>query len=136
MLRTVLSARQVQNARGIGWGPAVDLSAQDQKDTNANTTGCVQAHKKAGEDMSLPATRLSALGICDGVLLLGAAWTDPSLAASGFLPSLRSLGRRYASVMTFATDFSRRPDGAAAYRPIAYQSGCDCFRYVGPQQAA
>lgn len=136
VLRTVLSARQLDNARGIGWSPGVDLPVATQQTMSANHRACLDALGKAGEDMGSAATRFSALGTCDGALLLGAAWTDPTLNPASFLPGLRALGARYSTVLTFASDFSRRNDGASRYRDLAFNPGCDCFAYSGSLQPA
>jgi hypothetical protein len=133
-LRTVLSARQLQGAAGIGWVPSTDVPTSAQPPLSANGSACVRAMLGAQQDMSLSATRLSALATCDGVLLLGAAWTDPDLVASTFVPGLSRLGAGYAPVTALADDFSSHRDGASAYRPLAYQAGCDCFAYTGGQQ--
>jgi hypothetical protein len=134
ILRTVLSARQLENAHGIGWSPAVDLAVSKQTSPNANYKDCLLAMSKAGENMGAAATRHPALATCDAVLLMAAVWRDSQLTASTFVDGMRALGRRYPSVMTLATDFTRR-DAAAAYRPMAFDAGCDCFRYTGPQQS-
>ena len=42
------------------------------------------------------------------------------------------LGTRFDSPYTFSTRFGAgRHDGAAAWRPLAYDEGCQCFRYRG-----
>ena len=133
-LRTVLSARQLENARGIGWSPGVDLGVSDQKVSNGNQRDCLAAMKSAGENTSAPVSRFSALSMCDGVLLLGATWSDPSLSAASFTSGLRSLGVRYPAVMTFATDFRTHRDGASVYRPMAFTQSCDCWKYTGADQ--
>ncbi len=134
--RTVITARQLQGARGIGWLPSWDVPTSAQPPLNANATACVAALKKAGEDMSLAATRGSALGTCDGTLLLGAAWKRRALTAPDFLAGLGDLGSTYAPAVTLADDFGSRRDGASAVRPMAFQAACDCFAYTGAQVPA
>ncbi len=136
LLRTVFSARQLENARAIGWSPGVDVPVKAQPNLGANSTSCLKAMSDAGEDMNSSGTRFSALATCDGVLLLAAAWTDSTLSPSTFLSGLRALGRGYPPVLTFASDFSNHVDGASAYRPLAFDAGCDCFAYTGSAQAA
>ncbi len=132
-LRTVLSARQLQGAKGIGWLPPTDRPASGQPAQSANATACVKAMTAAQQDMTATTLRMSALTICDSTLLLGAAWTDPALTAASFLTGLTALGSRFGATMALADDFSGRRDGAAAYRALSYQSGCDCFQYSGAQ---
>ena len=71
--------------RGIGWSPGVDLPVRTQPAVSSNNTACLRAMRSAGEDMEAAATRFVALGLCDGALLLGAAWSEPALSADGFL---------------------------------------------------
>jgi hypothetical protein len=131
-LRTVLSARQLEGARGIGWLPSTDVPPSKQPPLSSNATQCVKAMTQAHQDMTLAATRLSALAMCDGVLLLGAAWKDTALAPSAFLPGLRSLGRTYGPVTALTDDFTAHRDGVSGVRPLAFDSACDCFAYTGP----
>ena len=136
ILRTVLTAKQLAGARGIGWSPGVDVPVGAQPALGPNNAACLKAMRDAGEDMTSASTRFSALSTCDGTLLLAAAWTDQSLAPSTFLSGLHALGQRYSPVLTFSQDFSHHVDGAASFRVFAYGAGCDCFAYSGPPQAA
>jgi len=131
-LRTVLQARQLQGARGIGWMPSWDVPVTAQPPLSANARACVSALSKAGEDMTLAATRGSAIATCDGALLLGAAWKGQALTPDGFLSGLRALGEGYPPAVTLADDFRTRRDGVSQVRPLAYQGKCDCFAYTGP----
>jgi hypothetical protein len=135
-LRTVLSARQLQGARGIGWMPSWDTPVSKAPPLSSNGTACANALKKAGENTSLAATRGSAFATCDSTLLLGAAFQGRDLTLAGFLTGLRSLGSGWPPVATLATDFSTQRAGASRVRPIAFQPGCDCFLYTGPQTGA
>ena len=133
-LRAVLSARQLKDARGIGWSPLQDQPVAEQKLTNANQKACLAAMTKAGQNMSATTVRAAALGTCDSVLLLGAAWVDNSLTTASFSAGVRQLGSSYASVTTLGTDFSSHRDGSSLVRPFAYTASCDCFRYTAASQ--
>jgi len=135
-LRTVLSARQLQGARGIGWMPSWDTPVSKHPPLSTNGTACATALKKAGENTSLAATRGSAFATCDSTLLLGAAFQGRELTLAGFLTGLRNLGSGWPPVATLATDFSNGRDGASKVRTIAFRSSCDCFLYTGPLTGA
>jgi hypothetical protein len=135
-LRTVLSARQLEGARGIGWMPSWDTPVAKAPPLTSNGSACVTALKNAGEDMALAATRGTALATCDSTLLLGAALQGRQLSLSGFLAGLRALGAGWPPVATFGTDFSSRRDGSSRVRTIAFQGACDCFAYTGPLTGA
>ncbi|MDP9101419.1 MAG: hypothetical protein M3N21_04645 [Actinomycetota bacterium] len=131
-LRTVLSAQQLQGARGVGWLPSFDVPAAGQPALSSNAKACVDAMSRAGEDMTLAATRGAALATCDSTLLMGAAYRAQPLTADGFVSGLRAVAAGYPPAVTFADDFRSHRDGAAQVRPLAYQGGCDCFAYIGP----
>ena len=135
-LRTVLSKRQLQGARGIGWMPAWDTPTSRQPRLSANANACVAALRKAGEAMDLAATRGSALATCDSTLLLGAAFSARELTLPGFLAGLRTLGTGWPPVMTFADDFRVTRAPASQVRSMAFDAGCDCFLYTGPLTGA
>ena len=42
------------------------------------------------------------------------------------------IGAGFVSADTFRTDLTRRTDGVAGYRRLAYQQSCSCFQYVSP----
>jgi len=46
------------------------------------------------------------------------------------------IGASFKPADTFRSDVTRRPDGAAGYRSLAYQTACRCFQYVTPVQPA
>jgi len=135
-LRTVLQPRQLQGARGIGWMPSWDTPVAKSPALTSNGSACVDALKKAGEDMGLAATRGSALATCDSTVLLGAAFKGRELSLGGFFAGLRGLGTGWPPAATFATDFTHRNAGASRVRTIAFQSACDCFAYTGPLTGA
>ena len=43
-----------------------------------------------------------------------------------------ALGSAYVSPATYRVDVSKRTDGMAGFRPLAYLEDCECFQYVGP----
>jgi hypothetical protein len=136
LLRTVLSARQLEGAAGIGWSPGVDLPVRNQPVVSGLFSTCLAVMRKAGEDMDSGGTRFSALSLCDGAMVLAGAWTDPALQPSTFLPGLRALGAKQPPVLTLSLDFSRYNQGAVGYRPLAFNSAADTFTYTGPMRKA
>lgn len=134
LLRTVLSQRQLEGAKGIGFSPLWDLPLRAQPPSNANVKACLSAMSAAGEDMQGAATRASALTTCDGALTLAAAWRAGDVSARGFLSGLRALGRSHLPVMTPTVDFALGRAPVDSYRTIAFSAGCDCFEYSGAVQ--
>lgn len=134
LLRTVMSQRQLDGARGIGFAPLWDLPLKDQPPANANVKACLSAMQAAGEDMQSAATRASALTTCDGALTMAAAWRAGDVSPVGFLAGLTALGSGHASVMTPAADFGASRAPASGFRSLAFSTGCDCFQYSGDVQ--
>ncbi len=92
LLRTVLSARQLEGAAGIGFAPLYDVPLRTQPTPNANVKACLSAMQGAREDMQSSGTRAIALTTCDGALLLAAAGKAGGVSRSGLLAGLRKLG--------------------------------------------
>lgn len=129
----VMSAQQLQGAAGIGWDPTLDTTPQYQPTLGTHGAACAKALHDGGIDMSVAATRVVALPVCDATLLLAAGAASGGITGPDLLSGIEGLGTSYSSVMNFATDFRSRAATAAA-RPIAYSSGCGCFRYAGPTE--
>lgn len=127
----VLTPQQLAGSRGIGWAPFMDTDPARQPATSARTGLCLQAMRNAGQDTSTAASRLGALGICDGTWLLADTWHGGDLTGDAFLQGLAGLGTGYQSAVTFGTDFRRSHAGASTYRAIHYEAGCNCFLYTG-----
>lgn len=134
-LRTVLSARQLEGARGVGWLPVYDVPLTAQPPATPDRRDCLAAMTAAGEDANASTSRGYALATCGGGLTLAAAWRKTPLTPAGFLSGLRALGRSFTSVSTFADDFSSNRDGVSRARPMAFTASCDCFVYTGPAAA-
>lgn len=134
LLPTLMSPRQLEGARGIGFAPLYDVPLNAQPPANANVKACLSAMQGAGEDMSSAGTRALALTTCDGGLTLSAAMRSGDLSRAGFLSGLKALGRSHAPVMTPAADFGAGRAPASGYRTIAYAASCSCFQYSGEVQ--
>lgn len=134
-LRTVLSKRQLEGSRGVGWLPVYDVPISKQPPATPDLRDCLAAMGQAGESTSSSTSRGYALATCGGGLTLAAAWKSTPLTREGFVSGLRALGKGFTSVSTFSNDFSQRRDGVATARPLAFQSDCDCFAYTGPAAA-
>lgn len=128
----VLNPQQLEGSEGIGWAPVIDTSVQNQPDLGSHGALCRTAMSKAGIDMSVAATRLAALPVCDAVFLLSAAWSDGKIGGAGFASGLAGLGSGYQSSVTFASDYARSRAAARAFRAIAYNDPCNCYLYSGP----
>jgi hypothetical protein len=129
----VLPASQFKDAVGVGWLPTFDVGiTMADKTLNSPAKQCIAQMTRAGEDMTNSGSRGIALGVCDSLLALRAAWTGRALELPAFLRGLAGLGRSYLSTLTFSTDFASHRDGAATARPLSYDASCTCFYYSGP----
>lgn len=131
---TVLSPRTLAGSAGVGWSTIYDTSTGNQPATSARTGQCLSAMKAAKEDMSPVVARTAGVLVCEGTFFLADAWKAGTTTLPAFLQGAAALRGSYASVSTFTTDFSRSRAGVNGYRDIAYDSGCDCFRYSGSTQ--
>jgi hypothetical protein len=127
----VLTSEQLKGSAGIGWAPYLDTSVALQAPVSRRTTECLEAMKKAGEDVSGASERTHSIGVCEGAFTLLDAWRSVPLTLSGFQRGLSALGSSYVPVSVFGADFSRSRAAAAKYRRFRYASDCDCYRYTG-----
>ncbi|HVM55766.1 MAG TPA: ABC transporter substrate-binding protein [Acidimicrobiales bacterium] len=124
---------QLTGALAVGWAPAIDLNID--YDTSVQAQQCLTTLRDHGRTFSGGTQTLAGLLACDGVDLLERAAERPGALANGdaLLRAALDGGTGFVSAVTFTTSFpDGRRDGVAAYRPMAYASGCGCFTYNGP----
>lgn len=131
-----VTPRSMQGFRGIGWVPSVDvLAAQDDRPLGARQTLCRKILKDAGEDIAQRSVDYIGSQYCDAILFLKDS-LDAAAApnATEFQKAVQALGTTMPSALTFSTRFGpgRANDGGEGFRPIAFDQGCSCIRYVGP----
>ncbi len=100
---------------------------------SARNTLCYLIQRNAGQDMSNRGAATTALGYCDGMFLLQDALAKVTkVDVAGLAAGMGGLGTSYVSPGVFGTKFLvNKPDGAEAYRDIAFKTDCNCFQYVG-----
>lgn len=124
---------QLDHALAVGWAPAIDLNSG--YDASPEARRCLTALKKHGRTYSSGGQALVGLLACDGVgLLKGAAELRGALSSRAALNTAAlDPATGFVSTVTFKSSFPQgRRDGVAAYRPMAYSTGCGCFTYTGP----
>jgi ABC-type branched-subunit amino acid transport system substrate-binding protein len=120
-----LPAAQLRDALAVGWTPAADVFGPDTP--NKADPAEAQCFKLTRDHRDF------SVRFCDGLFFLrtaleGVAGTTPA----DLRAAVDRLGTRFDSPYTFSTRFGAgRHDGAAAWRPVAYDEGCKCFRYRG-----
>lgn len=125
---------QFQGAVGMGWIVPNDVPLALDPGGNPTRDLCLGIYRSARIDVLTDRFREhSALAICEHLLFLTAALARaPELSPAGLRIGVESLGTSFRSPLNFATAFgSRRHDGAAAVRPMAYDASCNCFHYTG-----
>jgi ABC-type branched-subunit amino acid transport system substrate-binding protein len=120
---------QLSGAKAFGWTPAGDVAWEQQpKPLPPAAQRCVDI--TAGTD---PPGNGSARRFCDGLMLLKTIFdrgAPPTTA--GIRAGIEGLGTSYQSAWTFSTSFGPgRHDGATVGRVVAYDDGCECFKYTG-----
>jgi hypothetical protein len=121
-------AAQLAGALAVGWLPTSDvLTPQRPKDNPAERL-CFQITNSRSD---IPSR------YCEGLFFLKAAWdASRDVSPAGLARGARMLGDGWRSPWTFATRFGTgRTDGAAAYRLVKFDQGCECFVYSGPQKS-
>lgn len=121
---------------GLGWLPYLDLPGDAWSSvTTPGIADCRKAMASAAQDFSSGTTLGIAAWICDDwfflrdVFATGAVTDDAS-----FRRAAEALGSAFRPASTFRTTLGagRTHDGAGAYRLVAFEDGCACFRYRSP----
>jgi hypothetical protein len=134
VLAANLPADQLSGSMGLGWLPYLDLpSAAWPTVTTPGIAECRKAMASANQDFSSGTTLGIAAWICDEWMFFRdvfAAGASPDEA--GIRRAAESLGTSFASAATFRTSLAagRTHDGATAYRLVAFQDGCGCYKYT------
>jgi hypothetical protein len=125
---------QLHGAIGPGWAPFADVNAKDF-DASARRPGaeCIRiltAAEMAPKDNN---AAFLALPSCEGPMFALAAfgrWLQLGRRGT-LLDAVNGMGSSYAAAGAMQTQISsQQHDGAAAYRGLAFQDACTCFRYV------
>jgi hypothetical protein len=125
-------ASQLRGAVGIGWAPYYDVAPANDPGRNAAAVRCNSILTAAGGD-----SHGGRNPKCDTLFFLKevldrARAENLGLNASGFRAAVESLGSSFRPAASFATAFgSGRHQGTAAYRYVAYDETCSCFKYRG-----
>jgi ABC-type branched-subunit amino acid transport system substrate-binding protein len=134
-----LPASQLSGSMGLGWLPYLDLPSTAWPSVNPpGIAECRKAMAGARQDFSSGTTLGIAAWICDDWFFLRdvfAAGATPD--EGGIRRAAESLGDRFRPAATFRTSLApgRTHDGAGAYRMVAFNDECACFRYTGPVTA-
>ena len=128
---------QLNDARGIGWIPVLDLSTGEYGPTKgpAARKRCRDIMIKGGQQQGLssPGAELVATGQCDIAFMLQQAFSHLTGPVSGaaIRSAMRALGTAFLPAGTFSTSFGTgRRDGVSTVREVSYLTTCSCFRYT------
>ena len=131
LLESAAPRAQLENAAGIGWSKHLDIGAGTKPGpVSSNETLCFTLMQKAGQQSSSSTTLAFQAALCNVLMFLKAA-ADAYGVTPRLLEAVRSEGLDFAPADTYAVAMRPgRADGVAAYRDLAFDSGCDCFQYV------
>jgi ABC-type branched-subunit amino acid transport system substrate-binding protein len=135
LMQGVNSPQTLVNVWGIGYQPVQDVDqANDPGPVSARQRLCTKLFNEGGQASSTRLALASALYLCDQIFFLhDALAAAPDVSLPSFLKGVAGLGSTYQSPLTFATRFSNsQHDGAQGFRPLRFNTQCDCFRYTGP----
>jgi hypothetical protein len=132
LLEATAPREQLKNAAGMGYSPYLDIGSGTRPGAvTPNETLCFAILKAAGQQSTSATTKGIQLQLCNAILFLK-AMTDhvPSLPTDLLTAARPLIAASFPPADTFRTDVSKRNDGAAGYRDLAFQDGCACFQYV------
>ena len=134
LLETAAPADQLTNAVGIGWQPYYDIGRGKMPGpVSPRETLCFDIMRKAGQASTSSTTKGLEVQVCNVLFyLMDISAKQPSIPADLLAAGRSLLGSTFVSADTFRTDVTRRTDGVAGYRELAYKQDCSCFQYVSP----
>jgi hypothetical protein len=131
LMESLAPRDQLTGAAGIGWSPYLDIGrGKKPGPVSGNETACFEVMKQAGQTSSSATTKALQLQLCNAFFYLAHAGAKVGSAPANLLGLARAkVGSSFAPADTFKTDVSKRPDGVAAIRALAFSNSCSCFQY-------
>lgn len=127
-----LPPAQMEGSLGIGWAPSRDLLSSDRgAPVNSAEKRCLAIMQAAGEDTTPALARQLQLSACTSVFFLQTALRQASeVSLMGLAEGTAALRTGYLDPATWRSRFQPgRRDGLGAYRLLAYNPDCRCYRY-------
>ncbi len=131
---SIFSANQLEGAAAIGWAPIIDTVPAQQTAVSARTTSCQNAAKAAGQDQNGALIRMYSTLICDATWFLADTFKGGIVGSGQLQSGIKALTGGYNSAVNFKSNPAKSRTAAAAYKPMVYNAGCDCFKYTGSLQ--
>jgi hypothetical protein len=125
-------------AMGVGWAPALDVSAANEKQSPPGWARCSKAMTK--QQQSFGGKRLAqawASMMCDSLFLMDAgAEAGGGFTVAAMRAGVVAVGPRFASAFSYGTSLgSATPYVAGVVRDLQWVSDCSCMRYGSGQVA-
>lgn len=128
---------QLDNVRGYGWMPHMDVSKGSRPAPTAVQQRCLTLLRTGGFVPREFNDFLAAYTTCDGLFAYEAALerTGGSSSAGEVVRALTGLGRSVPGDGTYGgrTDYTAR-NAPSVYRSWRFASDCTCFRYTSGEQ--
>lgn len=128
---------QLPGTRGFGWSLSYDLSDKVQPALTPEEKHCFEIMKKrAGETYNHRGSKFDSDGLkfCEAFFLMQEALkpaTGKQVGREDVYPLYTSLRSGYGPTQFVDSLFSRRiSDAISAYKPFAYMTNCECFKYT------
>lgn len=134
LLEGTAPANQLKNAAGIGWQPYLDIGKGTKPGpVSPRETLCFALMKQGGQAATSALIKGFQAQVCDLLFYLKDL-TDrrPDIPRDVMTSGREALGSSFVSPSTYRVDVTKRTDGMAGYRPLAFLDSCTCFQYVGP----
>lgn len=134
LIEGLAPANQLEGSAGMGWQPYLDIGkGKKPGPISTRETLCFELMAKAGQQASSTLVKGFQVQVCDLLFYLkDISEKRPDMPRDLLTSGRVALGSTYVSPATYRVDVSRRTDGMAGFRPLAYLEDCECFQYVGP----
>lgn len=125
----------LQDAVGAGFSAAMDVPDSQVPFPSTREKQCLDIYAADGHSWGSRYDAKNAIGYCDAVFLLKSAADRlgaRAMTAQNLYDAVLELGTSFQAPTSHGSRVvAGRQDLAASYRPMAYDTGCDCFTYTG-----
>lgn len=128
---------QFEDSVSLGWFPLLDVPPGERDPANRVEQRCEAVFSEAGITLGSANERSVAMAQCEQFLFLRAsvAATSGPVSHDSVITGGAALGTSHLSPLVGPTRLSGdRRYGVSRYRPNAFESGCQCFQYIGGWQ--
>lgn len=141
LLQHTAPAEQLVKSMGPGWAPLGDVApSENPYSLSSADRRCLDVMRRAGQETTNVLTRALQIGTCqlNWFFREGMEKARPNLTVRGLAAAVAAHGSGFYAIrespMPYRFGPNRVSNGVAAFRPLRFDTGCECYKYTGKVQ--